>query len=300
MRNIISIANRFILENHIHPLPLELDDLARICKKLGYRLFSYTEAADTIKALGLEKFTVFPAFVAHYAKQRFVFFDDKYPTSTRLFSIAHEIGHIVLQHNYSGAVGYTQVDNALEREADTFAYQLLAPLCILRALNVSGANEIESRSLLDPSRAKKVHTALRHYKEQPYDSEMIRSYGIILPRQKINIASTLILFAILLVSAAIFLRELPDPQPPAETTQDFFVHLVEKHNAQTEKAQPAPAAEPQTLPALPEQSDLVYIAPHGERYHKENCYHIKNSTAKPLTRTAAESDGYTPCKTCYK
>ena len=48
------------------------------------------------------------------------------------WSIAHEIGHLVLEHQEQG--------KSQELEADTFASQLLAPQCILKQLAKSGVN----------------------------------------------------------------------------------------------------------------------------------------------------------------
>lgn len=294
MRNIISIANSFILDNHIRPLPLRFNDLTRICKKLRYSVFSYAEAAETIRALGIESYTEHPAVTVRYANQKFIFFDEKQSTGTRLFAIAHEIGHIVLQHNYCGAVGYTQSDNVQELEADTFAYQLLAPLCLLRALHVTDTRDIESCSLLDHDRAKKVHKALQHYHEQPHDKEIIRAYGIVQPRRKLDFAFLLILLVVLITAATIVVRELPKQNSPAETTQNFFAQLRDKQPETTARF------DLQAATPSPEQSETVYITRSGERYHKQNCYHIKNRTVTAISLSDAVEDGYTACKSCYK
>ena len=44
--------------------------------------------------------------------------------------------------------------------------------------------------------------------------------------------------------------------------------------------------------------DMVWIPTSGIRYHKKpNCSNMKNP--RQVTKSTAESSGYTPCKNCY-
>lgn len=66
-----------------------------------------------------------------------IFYNDEIESKERKrFTIAHEIGHIVLRHK-----GYSEIN---EKEADTFAAQLLLPHCILEELIRRGKNVTES------------------------------------------------------------------------------------------------------------------------------------------------------------
>lgn len=293
MRNIIKLANDFILSTDEHALPLKIEDLNNICKKVGYHLISYQEATHILKKMNVEQYTAFPAFTLVAGKGKLVLFDSTRSTSTRIFAIAHEIGHIVLKHNYQGVVGFSQVDDAQEREANTFAYQLLAPLCVLKALNVTNIDDIESLTLLDGNQAKKVHKELHHYREQPRADEMIKAYGIIQPRRKFDLSAILLSIAALLIASTIVLRELPDPQPTAENTENFLAQI--RQEQQTD-ATPAP----QNTVQSPEQGETVYITRSGERYHKPDCYHIKKRTITTLALADALAEGYTACKDCYE
>lgn len=58
----------------------------------------------------------------------------------RRFTIAHELGHCLLGHvSESGSAAHAA---ALERAADSFAADLLAPLAVLRMCGVSSAEEL--------------------------------------------------------------------------------------------------------------------------------------------------------------
>lgn len=304
MQNIISITNDFILSTGIHSIPLKIENLESICEQLGYTLLSYQEATELLQKPRFKKYTIYPAFTIKNDDYRIVLFNSTLSTSTRIFAIAHEIGHIVLKHNYHGEVGFTQADSDSEREANTFAYQLLAPLCVLKALNITDIGDIKSLTLLNGNQAKYVHKALHHYREQPCAYEMIKAYGIRLPKnnKRFDFATVLILLTALLLTAAILIRELPDlSEQPAETTSNFFAELKEKHQPQAEVTLPIETEVPQTTVANLAQSETVYITRSGERYHKQNCYHIKNSTTvSGVPLPEAIEEGYTACKSCYR
>jgi Zn-dependent peptidase ImmA (M78 family) len=178
MKNVIRLANDFILEHNIHSLPLKIDDLSGICNELGYELIAYQEAQELFKQSKMHDFEKFPAFTVRNGDCKIVLFDSTQSTGTRIFAIAHEIGHIVLQHNYCGVVGFSGADSSQEQEANTFAYQLIAPICVLQALNISTVGEIQRETLLDAKRAKQVQKAVKTYKVCEQDNIILRAYGV--------------------------------------------------------------------------------------------------------------------------
>mgnify|MGYP002563538852 CR=1 FL=1 len=132
MENIIRIADDFAKQYKL-ALPLRLDTMRHLCDALGYKLLTYAEGAPILEKLSFDDYMHCPAFCTRVMDCNVVFYDDTCSVGTRLFSLAHEIGHIVLRHIATGALGYDASDTAQEREADAFAYALLAPLDALRA-----------------------------------------------------------------------------------------------------------------------------------------------------------------------
>lgn len=45
--------------------------------------------------------------------------------------------------------------------------------------------------------------------------------------------------------------------------------------------------------------EYIYITKSGEKYHKENCPHIKGRQTIEMTLEEAEQLGYEPCKSCF-
>lgn len=77
----------------------------------------------------------------------YIIYDDRQEHRRYRFTIAHELGHIVLGHELSD--GYYKRSNvffdskpSIESEADNFAARLLAPACVLWKLNLRTAREI--------------------------------------------------------------------------------------------------------------------------------------------------------------
>ena len=69
-------------------------------------------------------------------------YDDSLPSSESRMVVAHELGHILLGHDYKYAgCRFPESDKKQksEREADMFAVRLLAPACILHEIGVMSA-----------------------------------------------------------------------------------------------------------------------------------------------------------------
>ncbi len=73
-------------------------------------------------------------------------YDDSMPLSRVRFTIAHELGHILLGHEIvAGFSHFRKIQEGKpieETQADEFAARVLAPACVLWALGASTADDI--------------------------------------------------------------------------------------------------------------------------------------------------------------
>lgn len=102
--------------------------LDNICKSYGVRLLTYQNSKDVIqRKLKMKELAARSSGLAAYAGDTpVIFFDDTRPPVEVDFTIAHELGHIMLGHlSFRRDFGWGMPDSA-EREADAFAVQLLA------------------------------------------------------------------------------------------------------------------------------------------------------------------------------
>lgn len=291
MENIIRIADDFAKQYKL-TLPLRLDTMKRLCDALGYKLLTYAEGAAILEKLPFDDYMHCPAFCTRVMDCNVVFYDDTCSVGTRLFSLAHEIGHIVLRHIATGVRGYDASDTAQEREAGAFAYTLLAPLDALRAARVRTVKQIQRMTLLDRERAAHV---LAELQAEPQEAPQIK------PTRPLPVfyASVGVALALVIASASVLhFRHLTYTHDTAQS-QTFVI------TART-RAEPTPTEPTLAAAALsadeadaPEQEETVYITSHGERYHKATCFQIQGRSTHAISISEAAALEKTPCKCCF-
>lgn len=322
MKNIIRLTNDFIIQQRIRALPLRLHDLECLCGSVGYELYPYDIASGIIVKLNLKQYTRFPAFMVTTNQYKIIFYDNSADTGTRLFSIAHELGHIVLKHGYRGVLGNSQTDTAQEHEADVFAYQLLAPLCVLKARHITDLAEIEEETLLNPDQARYIKNKLDVYDHQPGEAAILKLYHIhkhqVLGYVGRVVNAIIYLCAVIATVAVVYAattgNDIADGLQPVDnmhTTSDALASLqarmTDKQPAQTTTAPQTdtPGAVTDTSSTItktasPEQGDTVYVTRSGGKYHRPGCRYIKNKDTIALTISDAQASGKTPCSVCFK
>lgn len=124
------LAWQVLINENVTELPVKVGAL---CRNMGIRVqyFSPVDQNDGYSAI--------------IDGQARIFVSKDCPSTRQRFTAAHELGHILLGH-----VGkYTLVnrepnpgDNPIEQAANVFASRLLAPACVLWALNARTPEEI--------------------------------------------------------------------------------------------------------------------------------------------------------------
>lgn len=136
---------KFLIDCNVASLPV---DVAGVCVKRGYILRNYKEGEQIIEIFGLSnQKSLSDGFTVRHKGQYYIFYNEQCSPGRQRFTIAHELGHIVLGHLDDGQ--YTEINrepapgNAPEEtQANQFAARLLAPACVLHALNVRSAEEV--------------------------------------------------------------------------------------------------------------------------------------------------------------
>ena len=123
-----------LINENITSLPVNVSEL---CASLGVRIRTYDGFIDGVDSDGESIIMSDGVPLIIYNKCK--------PKARKRFTVAHEIGHILLGH-----VGRYHLvnrepsdsDNPIERAANVFAARLLAPACVLWALNAQTPEEI--------------------------------------------------------------------------------------------------------------------------------------------------------------
>ena len=285
MNNIRHIAQRFVVDNKINSLEIELPDIIRIVKNNGWRILSFRERPDLIKELGLEDAIincngltyVLPG--ENYEQIYIIFYRDDQSYKDKIYTIAHEIGHIINSHTYVGSIlgkSYNRdIESVQEIEADISAYEILAPRCILNRMGIDTAEEITKVSSLPLSAAevyiKEIHKTT-DIVEDDREKEIIESYSAYLQSYKRKkrhkkmkiLRPAIIVLALLAVCLGV------------SVSINYNNALQQNRNDDV----------------------IVYITKTGAKYHKLGCSYIKNKEINDIKIKDAEGQGYKPCKIC--
>ncbi len=102
-------------------------DFNAICKDYGVRHVSYRAAWQVIHNHNMEQLANSTTGFCFFAgDQPVIFYDDSRPVMEIHFTVAHELGHIMLGHLNFRNDFFKKLPDCAEREADAFAVQLLA------------------------------------------------------------------------------------------------------------------------------------------------------------------------------
>lgn len=131
-KNSRDLAWEVLINEHVTELPVMVGAL---CKNMGIRVQFYEPEGE-----GDGVSTIIDG-------QAHIFVSKHCSLERQRFTVAHELGHILLGH-----VGQYQLvnrepspkDNPIEQAANVFASRLLAPACVLWALDVRTPEEIAS------------------------------------------------------------------------------------------------------------------------------------------------------------
>ena len=136
---------KILLDCGVDSLPVDVLDIAR---QLGVRVFSYEQGARIIRRHKLQRIADrTDGFTFAVCGSPIVFFNAGTSRQRARFTIAHELGHICLNHlewNRPTVVNREPGphDNPRETAANQFAARLLAPACVLWALDIHTPEDI--------------------------------------------------------------------------------------------------------------------------------------------------------------
>lgn len=201
------------------------------------------------------------AIYALYKGEYTIYYDEKY--AYKNFAIAHEIAHHLLQHESDGATQH--------HDANILAAMLIAPKQSVLKNKIKNEVELSEKYIIPIKVAQSYWECLNIKKKPKY---------------------WLYILLIILLTATITIAGLLTNQ------RENSANIEESNNAPINSS-----AEVKYEDAAPtiNNSNLIYVTVSGTKYHKPNCFHIKNKTNTiELSIEKAVASGYEPCKDCIK
>lgn len=131
--NVRNNAWDFLIKNNINEYPLSIN---KIIKQNNWYLVDYQVYCNYKGKDIFELISKFPdAFTVQDKNNNFLICFNTQNNKQRIrFSIAHEIGHIVLGHLYK--------NEKLEKEANMFASRILMPMLLIKELGITTPEEL--------------------------------------------------------------------------------------------------------------------------------------------------------------
>lgn len=319
-RNILNEADHLLVKHGVSELPLTMRKAEIIAQFSGWLLLTYDEGKELIEACGAEETAErYPAFTLIHRKQNVILFRASLSYEHKLFCILHEFGHIVLKHtaekNVLGVTPSPEETARQEREADDFAAEMLAPSCVMYALGIRSAHQLERFGLT-------AEQALRHCDNiREPETEIEKALCERLPAvnyrkrtKRVNIVAVSIILSAFAALGMLMIYAFAGKgntssassatnESPTVTIEAPAVTTTSGAETSTPSSSAVVVTSPQTTttskPEDEPQSETVYITKSGKRYHKADCRHIIGRDVIEKTIAEAEEDGYTPCKDCF-
>lgn len=274
-----------LLENKINKLPITINLIEDLLKAKGWSILKY-DVNNGKQIELLKQYNIFAiakrtkAFTYKRKTEKIVFIRSGLSANDKRMLLAHELGHIILGHMSSNNIlGYKPgglIDEGQEDEANEFALEFLAPVCVLCKNHISTPQLISETTLLDDKRSNLVADEVRkHKKYTEYELKLCNQFSTKKEKNiKIRYVAMAIITALVLVTATIT-ADRKNNQTNIEYTQEI------------QEATPAP------------QITDVIVTKTGQKYHNPNCSYIKNKTNLiHMTADEAIQAGYQPCEIC--
>lgn len=145
-QNARDAAWEILIECGVSALPVRPSE---ICRHYSWVLADYIAGERSIALFGLSKLKEkTDGFCTVTANHTYIFYNSSLPVGRQRFTVAHEIGHLVLGHVGNGMATVenrepTGTERAEERQANQFAARLLAPACVLHEVGATTPEEIQ-------------------------------------------------------------------------------------------------------------------------------------------------------------
>lgn len=139
-----------LIKQNIQYLPV---DLKQIFRNIGIKATSYEKGKEIIDQCGFNEYTINDGFSIAVDGRYYIFCDGNQLETRLRFTLAHELGHILLGHVDHENVacranvtiwnkGEAEEPNPLEAAANVFASRLLAPACVLHSVGATTPDDI--------------------------------------------------------------------------------------------------------------------------------------------------------------
>ena len=292
-------AVQALINNNICSLPITTHTIEQILIDKGWTIITYdlqnNSHVELTKKIGVYDISKKEKAFTYYNTdgKKIVFIRSGLSNNNRRLLLAHELGHIELSHlSESAVLGYKPfglIDDEQEDEANEFAIEFLAPVCILRKKRITNIKAISSITLLDYKRSRLVaDEVIRHKKYTDYEIELCNQFCANETKKEKNIKIRYTVIAIITAIILVTSYMINMNVNKSNNTE----HTINNSTAQTQVIQEATAA-----PVIAGVD--VVVTKSGQKYHEPGCNYRKDkANLIHMTLKEAIGAGYEPCEIC--
>ena len=299
MENIVAKAYDLLIKKGITSLPID----PLIFNKLdcGLKIISYNQGRDLIDELGIkDDVSRRQGLSVMVGGKYIIMYDPELSSSARKLVIAHEIGHIDLEHgSYNKIIGAAKdkkIKKQQEKEADTYAYALLAPLPVLHELNISDYKRIQQVTGLSRVDARAVIRLLnKRYgndnRPTPIEANLIETFSEYINKyaQPVdnnilsNITYAVYMIVIAMVTVIVVVLMLRDLQPVSPMSSSSGVTSISSNVSDVGTSSQVSNSISSTPHSNDSQDNNVYYNEPDVIYYYNNYTYVTPSSQAPAS-----------------
>lgn len=280
----------FLMKHSITNLNFNLTLIEEIAETNKWSLYPFSSNKSLINRLNLNNNLKFQSFTLIQNNEILIFYNDELQENEIIFNILHEFGHLILNHkneNCEFENSNVEVFLKQEYEANEFAFEVLAPSCILKELNIFNVEAIEKISKL-PYKHIKSHliNVINCPDLDEYSNKLITYFNDYINNIKSQLNNNikiidkfkkaapkmtvvLIIISVFIGSSLLFIKN---------TNNEKYIKTFSKNY------------------------NIVFFATRsGSKYHIQNCRYVKNkNNLIKFTKNSEIFKKYSACSICIE
>lgn len=297
-------AVKILLESGLNSLPITIEQIEKIINSKGFSIINYDinysdhiEILEDMGVLSLAKRV--KAFTYTSKNEQIVFIRSGISTNDKRLLLAHELGHIVMGHMSANAVvGYKPgglIDEGQEDEANAFALEFLAPICVLAKKHIRTVQDVKTETLLDDKLSYAVVDEVKkHKKFTNYELELCERFEVYKKPAKetyvkfkhyISMCVTTIIVLSVLIYISVSVLNMGKTKSSIKDFSDPTTEIQQ-------------TVQPTAIPNV-SRDTIVAVTRTGTRYHRPDCKHVQDrGSVVYMTMEEAINAEYEPCTDC--
>ena len=268
-----------IIQNKYNELPI---DSINIAINLNIKVKTSLQYKQDFSEDEENPFDNCNALYAIYNGEYTIYYNEEY--TYKNFSIAHEIAHHILGHINEGVIQH--------HDANLLGAIIIAPEKLILQSGIKSAAELSFKCKIP------IDVAKAYWSHIPKEILHINKFKQIYNNYKSLAISSFFIILAFIVCFSLYLNN--------NNSNAYTTNLNNLYEGDITYSTAAPTIIPSAAPIINNDkntildNNAVFVTKYGQKYHKQDCSHLKNSTQIfKIPINEAIENGYEACKDCF-